>query len=314
MCILATDNPAIGIDEDMADVMEVPRQAPNVPNMTSTPSSEPTFQFSSLSLQPQPQTPHTRSMATGRQPLENNITNKRPAATALEPTTSSRPVKAPKQAGPQDDTSSTTIALQPNGQLLPCLQPLHDLVALAEASARVSNAPPNFDPFVYAITAQNHISQQGGAGNKTPQDVLEHFATGRYSARPVAGVNISVHASIVTNDNGEMQCSPKSYAAARCPTIKALKKAAAQHWERHFRACRVKMPEGGVDLNRITVELAESHGPRLIPVIANCEEAVTEVQYLEWFDRNVVHGRDPTLSVGMTYDLGEPLTGDDLFA
>ncbi|KAK5087475.1 hypothetical protein LTR70_005336 [Exophiala xenobiotica] len=304
------------MENDMTEGSKVRQQSPRVSAMavTSTLTPQPSNQFRSLPLRPAHETSDVQC-ATLSLPLSaspsTNATRKRPAATALEQSESKTTKKSHAETPSQVATSTDNPNLEPNGQPFPSLHPFLEVLSLYEVAVKTSSLPGGALTFALATNAQIHICQEGIEGDKTPEDVLHHFATNSYPARSIDGVLIMVEVNIVTNETGRVASIARTYMAERCKSIAELKKAAKADWPQHFRECGIKMPQ--YDPMRITIHVAQSHGPSLKTATMGWDQVIMQSQYWDWFQKNVIHGRAPAVRALLTYDVEEPLVADDLF-
>lgn len=260
---------------------EVARQTPRVSAMEakSTLTPRPSTQFGSLPVRSAHQTSDAQCATSSLPPSappSTNATRKRPAATALEQSESKATKNSHAKTPSQVATSTDNPDLQPNGQPFPSLRPFQEVLSLYEVAVKTSGLPKSTNTFGLAANAQIHICQEGGEGDKTPEDVLHHFATSSYPARSISGVLMMVEVNIVTNETGRIACIARTYVADRCNSILGPKKAAQADWPQHFRECGIKMPQ--YDPTRITVHVAQSHGPSLKMAIMGWDQVVMQSQ------------------------------------
>lgn len=279
--------------------------------MVTNPVTQPLPSFGVLSLRPAQNvvsnTPLSSSSATVG--ILKRLAAAAPENHDAEPT--SNMIKQSQHQTPTQVAISTdNPILQANGQPWPSFQPVQELMLLNDA-ARSHGLPENLNTLIFAMNARTSIIQQGGDGDKTPEDVIHYFMRGWYSARVIEDILISVEPHVVTNKTGKIPCDPKTYRADLCQTMRGLKNTASRDWKKHFCDCEVKMPP--YDHNRITIHLAQSRGASLMLDVSCWQEVVTEQQYFHWFQENVVHGRARILSASLRYDVEDPLVGDDLF-
>jgi len=282
--------------------------------VTPTLTPQPSNQFGSLPLRPAHEISDVQRATSSLPPSASpstNATRKRPAATALGQSESKTTKKSHAETPSQVATSTDNPNLQPNGQPFPSLRPFLEVLSLYEVAVKTSGLPEGTNTFALATNTQIHICQEGGEGDKTPEDMLHHFATNSYPARSINGVLMMVEVNIVTNETGRVASIARTYMAERCQSIIGLKKTAEADWPQHFRECGIKMPQ--YDPRRITIHVAQSHGLSLKMAILGWDQIIMQSQYLDWFQKNVIHGRAPTVRALLTYDVEEPLVADDLF-
>jgi len=213
--------------------------------------------------------------------------------------------------------NSSRLAMSPgDAPLSPIIQqtqPVHqpDVQPLCEIISTSWGIPRNDFTLTFTANVQAHSSRQGGEGNKTTADIYEQFVTGYYSERNIATVLFSIEAFIVTNRTGKVQCDTNMYRADRRNSIKNLKKIAETAWPKHFQAQGIKMPK--YDRERITLHVAQTHGPSLSMEVSCWQEVIMDRQYTDWFRDNVIRGRAPVIYASLRYDVEDPIDAGDLF-